>query len=83
MLFWSLQKSHQKTAKKGQFSKFSAESTENGIPKEGPSVAIERGFRTFWGSWAPLGATRAPRPRLRAHRTPPNLDFWSFEVDFS
>ena len=51
-------------------------STENDLPKGGPRVSLERGFRTFWGSWAPLGATMAPRPRPRAPRTPPNLDFW-------
>ena len=78
MLFWSLQKSHQKTDEKGPFSKFSAESTENGLPKGGPRVSHERGFRTFWSSWAPLGATMAPRPRPRAPRAPPNLDFGEF-----
>ncbi len=50
--------------------------SQNGAPKGTQGVDLERGFRTFWGSWAPLGATMAPRPRPRAPRTPPNLDFW-------
>ena len=46
-------------------------SAENWFPKGGPRVALECGFRRFWGSWAPLGATMAPRPRPRALQTPP------------
>ena len=48
--------------------------TENGLPKRDPSVSLEYGFRTFWGSWAPLGATMAPGPRPRDLWTSPNLD---------
>ena len=50
-------------------------SAENGLPKGGPSVALECGFRLLWGSWAPLGATMAPRPRPRALQTPPDPHF--------
>ena len=50
-------------------------SAENGLPNGGSKVALERTFPMFWGSWAPLRATMAPRPRPRALRTHPNLDF--------
>ena len=32
-----------------------AKSAENGLPKGGPRVSLERGFWLFLGSWAPLG----------------------------
>ena len=51
-------------------------SAENELPKGGPRVALERCFRTFSGSWVPMGAIMAPRPRPGAPRTRPNLDFW-------
>ena len=55
---------------------------QNGARKDTQGVSLERGFRTFWGSCAPLGATMAPGPRPRAPQTPPNLDFWTFQVHF-
>ena len=53
-------------------------SAANGLPQGGARVDLECDFQIFWGSWAPLGATMAPRPRPRALRTPPNLDFCDF-----
>ena len=50
-------------------------SAQNGLPKGGPKVILECGFGILWGSWGPLGATMAPRPRPRALQIPPNIDF--------